>query len=202
MIISHKLKFIFIKTGKTGGTSIETYLSQFCGFEDVVTPFGKSEPGHIPRNYNGFYSHMPGFQISKKLPNAIWESYYKFTVERNPWDKAISHYFFLLNRFNQKMTFDEYLSSAGACLNYPKYTAKEDPNKVIVNRVIQYEKLNEELEEAFTFLKIPFNGRLEIKAKSDYRSDRRSYRDFLNSEQSELISEIYSQEIRLHNYQY
>ncbi|WP_275670288.1 hypothetical protein [Okeania hirsuta] len=38
MIISHKYKFIFLKTIKTSGTSIEIYLSRFCGDDDVITP--------------------------------------------------------------------------------------------------------------------------------------------------------------------
>lgn len=38
MIISHKYKFIFVRTRKTAGTSIEIGLSRFCEKEDVITP--------------------------------------------------------------------------------------------------------------------------------------------------------------------
>tara|TARA_Y100001970_G_scaffold274809_1_gene375153 strand:+ start:4599 stop:5351 length:753 start_codon:yes stop_codon:yes gene_type:complete len=37
MIISKKNNFIFLKTAKTAGTSIEFYLSQFCGNNDTIT---------------------------------------------------------------------------------------------------------------------------------------------------------------------
>ena len=53
MIISHTHKFIFIKTVKTAGTSIEGFLSQHCGPEDVLTPIFPPIEGHEPRNYEG-----------------------------------------------------------------------------------------------------------------------------------------------------
>ena len=52
MIISHKHKFIFIKTRKTAGTSIELFLSRFCGPEDIITPFQSPEN---ERNYSKNY---------------------------------------------------------------------------------------------------------------------------------------------------
>ena len=38
MIVSHKHKFIFVKTVKTAGTSVEIALSRFCGENDIITP--------------------------------------------------------------------------------------------------------------------------------------------------------------------
>src|SRR5258706_13533067 len=43
MIISHVYKFIFIKTNKTAGTSIEIALSRFCGDDDVITPISQED---------------------------------------------------------------------------------------------------------------------------------------------------------------
>lgn len=40
MIVSHKHKFIFIKTMKTAGTSIEAFLASYCEGSDIVTFLG------------------------------------------------------------------------------------------------------------------------------------------------------------------
>ena len=59
MIVSHKYKLIFIKTGKVAGTSIEIFLSQHCGPEDVVTPIHPHVAPHRPRNYMGRWNPVP-----------------------------------------------------------------------------------------------------------------------------------------------
>jgi len=43
MIISHEHKFIFLKTRKTAGTSIELALSHLCGPDDIVTPMSPND---------------------------------------------------------------------------------------------------------------------------------------------------------------
>ncbi|MBY6159179.1 sulfotransferase family 2 domain-containing protein [Pseudooceanicola nitratireducens] len=40
MILSHEKKFIFLKTRKVAGTSLEIVLSQLCGPRDILTLFG------------------------------------------------------------------------------------------------------------------------------------------------------------------
>jgi len=37
MIVSHRHRFIYLRTRKTAGTSIEMFLRQFCGPDDIVT---------------------------------------------------------------------------------------------------------------------------------------------------------------------
>jgi hypothetical protein len=38
VIVSHRHRFVFVKTRKTGGTSVEISLSRYCGPDDVITP--------------------------------------------------------------------------------------------------------------------------------------------------------------------
>lgn len=58
MILSHTKQFIFIKTRKVSGTSMEISLSQLCGGEDIVTPISYEDElvrldlgGCLPQNY-------------------------------------------------------------------------------------------------------------------------------------------------------
>jgi hypothetical protein len=108
MILSHKHKFIFVKTAKTAGTSIEVFLSRHCDSRDVVTSIEPPIEGHRPRNYEGFinpipeiverpgkflsvlqhsivsrekfYRHMPAFEIQNRVPADVWNGYFKFCV--------------------------------------------------------------------------------------------------------------------------
>ena len=43
MIVSHEHRFIFLKTKKTAGTSLELALSQLCGPDDVITPLAPTD---------------------------------------------------------------------------------------------------------------------------------------------------------------
>lgn len=42
-IINYSKKFIFVKTNKTAGTSLEIALSQFCGADDVIGQIMKED---------------------------------------------------------------------------------------------------------------------------------------------------------------
>jgi len=202
MIISHKHKFIFVKTVKTAGTSIEIFLSQHCGSLDIITPIIPHVEPHSARNYEGYYNHMPAHEIRDRIGLDIWNSYFKFCVERNPWEKTLSYYYMKNFRENNGLTFDRYLAGKEFPINFPKYTEPGSPNKIIVNRVLYYEHLMEQLGQVFQKLGIPFQGSLGVNAKSEYRIDRRPYQEVYTPEQAKLIGNIFSHEILLHGYKF
>ncbi len=211
MILSHKYKFIFIKTAKTAGTSIEVFLSSHCGPTDILTPIAPPVEGHQPRNYEGFinpitsrekfYRHMPASLVQKRVPARVWNSYFKFCVERNPWDKVLSHYHMHAAREGGSLSLDEYLARGRFPINYFRYTDRSG-TKIIVDRVVRYENLLAELGEVFSQLNIPFDGTLGVKAKSEYRTDRRPYRQVFNEEQRKIVEKAFAKEIELHGYRF
>ena len=121
MIISFKYKFIFIKTYKTAGSSIESYLNPYLNSKDILAPtkeyngincwgsFDKTElKNYFEDNkiekYNKYkikyFAHMPIWLVkerlkplSSKLNYDIFKNFYKFGVIRNPLDTIVSHYY-------------------------------------------------------------------------------------------------------------
>jgi hypothetical protein len=202
MILSHKHRFIFVKTFKTAGTSIEVFLSQHCGPLDVLTPIHPPVAEHEPRNHIEFFNHIAAAQVRDLVGPRVWNDYFKFCVERNPWDKTLSYYHMMNHRQGGDLTFDRFLTGDDFPLNHPKYTEPADPARIIVDRVLRYERLNEELARVFRDLCIPFNGSLGIHAKSGYRADRRPYHEVYTPAQAERVADIFAEERALHGYEF
>ncbi|RLL50646.1 hypothetical protein D8Y20_11460 [Mariprofundus sp. EBB-1] len=226
MIISHKYKFIFIKTTKTAGTSIEVYLSSLCDKDDVVTPIFPHVEPHISRNYKGlynplneildakgkglarslrdfsirhkYYNHMPAYRVRARVRVDVWDRYFKFCVERNPWDRTMSHFSMLQQRKNKNLTLKQYFDREMYATNYPIYS-DWTTHKVIVDKVLRYESLNQELGGVFKYLGVPFSGELNVHAKLGDKSALIN-RDVFSEEQIQIIGSTCANEIDLLGY--
>ena len=80
---------------KTGGNSIQNVLRHYS--EDVITAKFEFQDG-VERFgvYNPKYGRIKHWTISNykdALDPATYASLFKFAAVRNPWDRAISHYF-------------------------------------------------------------------------------------------------------------
>jgi hypothetical protein len=228
MIISHKHKFIFIRTKKTASTSIEIALSEFLGDSDIITTIAKadektrSQLGYTgPQNYlipfssyktkdwrrlviKGkriqYTNHMDARSIRKLVGKKIWNNYYKFCFERNPWDKVISYYYWR-HKTEPRPTISEFIHSGRAHIlsasgGFDAYSIK---GEIAVDRVCAYENLEEEMQHLAERIGLPGIPRLP-NAKGGHRKDRRPYRDSLSDQDRIDISRIFAREIAYFGY--
>ena len=110
-MISHSLKFIFIHIDKTGGSSLTLYLKNYIddeikmGLYDEINICNKSltAAGFDPKIYTDFNNakHLTIHEYRRYYDNKIVNDYFKFTIVRNPYDRFISMYFFILKRFGK-----------------------------------------------------------------------------------------------------
>ena len=99
------------------------------------------------------------------------------------------------------LSLDEYLARGRFPINYFRYTDRSG-TKLIVDRVLRYENLLAELGQVFSQLKIPFDGKLGVAAKSEYRTDRRPYQEVFNDRQRRIVEKAFAKEIELHGYNF
>ena len=161
MIISHKLKCIFIKPKKVGGTSFEVALSKYCGDKDIITPISnddetlRKELGYRgSQNYENpffdnhtpnfldikFYNHIDAQSIKSIIPKKIWEEYLKISIYRDPCEVLISHYFF----DNPGIPFKDFIKCTDTLEENFKITHIND--KCVIDFMIRYDDIQYDIE--------------------------------------------------------
>ncbi len=260
MILSHRHRFIFIKTEKTAGTSVELALARVCGPGDIITPvvhpadrqlrdslgpgYRREQNYHIPWEYltpldlaraaktlqrPQFYNHIGAADIRRFVAPDVWNTYYKFCVERNPWDKAISLYYWWRELEEQYgndprgfrttmghaasgviwmierhpvggMSLSEFIQTGRANLiqGFNLYTID---GEIVVDRVIQFDRLQAEISEAASHLGLDDLPPLP-RAKAGVRKAGTSPRELLTQADRDKIARVFAREIAHFSYQY
>jgi len=144
-----------------------------------------------------FWSHIPARLIKARISNDVWDNYYKFCIERNPWDKTLSQFFMWKEWKNNINTLDDYFANGKFPKDLQRYTLD---GKIAVNKIVKYENLSQELSEVFDELGIPWEGSLGVRAKGGFRKDKRPYIEVLSEEQIEIIAKEFTEEIRIMKY--
>lgn len=234
MIVCHEHKFIFIKTRKTAGTSIELSLSRFAGPDDVLTRVIpddekiRTELGITARNYRGrfnplpeilhgslrekwqavresikgnkFRNHARGFKVMHRVGRKVWDSYFKFCFERNPWDKTVSHYYWnRAKRGNSDLTWEEYLKRVALPVDAFRWHRR---GRMMVDFVGRFENLKEDLAAAMAHAGIEFDGWLP-RAKGAVRDpESRPYQRFIDDAARTKIARAFATEIDLLGYRF
>ena len=230
MIVSHKHRFIYIKTYKTASTSIEACLSSICGEDDIITPASEPLMKHregrpaqnwrldhplVPkrplikrllrrpeRNYHpsvGYYEHMPAWRIRAYIGEEIWARYYKFTFERNPWDRQVSWYHYKTKSKSPRPSFATFNTDKRRAWveNHDLYTMD---GEVVVDFLGQYENLKADFDSVLEA--VGLRGKVELPVTNTSPDRAVEYRSYYNEAETERVRSWYRPEIDLFGYEF
>lgn len=235
MLVSHRKKFIFTKTVKTAGTSVESYFEKWCmpegtwqeshGREETVT-----EAGII--GYRGphstrptWFNHMPADRIRELLGQETWDTYFKFTVVRNPFDKLVSVFQMhererrgysawqrakalakkILDRGNpidriggsdEVDRFRRWVHKGGVFTDRDKYLIGE---RVCIDCFIRFEALADGVALVCEELEIPFDPE-QLPEFKPGGGDRRLTADYFDATTEAMVREQYAWELQTFGY--
>lgn len=228
MIVSHEHKFIFLKTKKTAGTSIELALSALCGPDDIIAPITEGDEalravGSGPRNWRmhgwwqserplfkrrwlkvaaqdyGFYNHMPAKDARALLNDEkVWRSYFKFAFDRNPWDRQVSFYHHRYRRKAVPPPFADFIHSDQRA-RLNNFEIYSIDGDLAVDFVGRFETLEQDLKHALERVGLRLDNALP-RAKTAFRRSDAPYRDYYDSDTRAIVGDWYKREIELLDY--
>jgi len=226
MLISHRYRFIYTKTAKTAGTSIESFFERFC------MPEGEWAQSHLRDEYESpdgvigyrggnppattqWKNHMSAAAIKERIGADIWSSYFKFCAIRDPFDKCISAF----SHFGRDWRTDDAASLAASAT--PPMTAEQyrffdyigkrppvDRDKYVIDGefclddTIRYERLEADLERICARIGVPFGRDYLPTFKKGVRGRGATIESLYTEQARRLVEETFALELSLFGYRF
>lgn len=223
-MISHEYKCIFIHIPKCAGTSIESALGHLDGHAgrhgQDHRPIRMIEKPLLSRHV---FTSKENFQLCRKsikhqkrtnvhnyrnkltVTKEQYETYYKFTVVRNPWARAFSWYKNVMrdemhrknNGITFEMTFNQFLKEymGKSELRPQTYWLKNYKGQIDLDYIGKFEKLQD------TFKKIKRSLNLiDIEFPHKLKGSGEDYKSKYDKKTIDIVKEFYREEIRLFHY--
>lgn len=212
MLLSHKHAFIYLKTFKTAGTSVEIYLEPAClpdehpyeeaHYRDAVVStagvIGQRNPLRVDTSW---FNHMSAAQVREQVGDS-WERYLKFCCVRHPYDKVVSFFWMriegalretlALSPFETvQATFRSWVASNGLPDDRPIYTIDDMP---VVDQVIRFEYLAEDLQALCRRLGLPWRPERLGRYKGEFRTRPEPFSAYYDAASREIVDRAYERE--------
>lgn len=208
--ISHKHRFVFFSSPKTGSKSVRTMLFPYSDVRILIGPRRMSME-------SPFHPHMPPKEAKAAFEERGWpfEEYRKFVFVRNPWARLASLYEMIFRR-QVKPSFTPWLhaikthgSGGGGgphatARKYGTYSlgsfVTDDDESVLVDKVIRLEDIHEELIPFLVTLGLPGIDALTI-PHANARSHPH-YSTYYTTKDRRLVAALYAEEIEEYGYRF
>ena len=217
MLIDNTNKIIFIHIPKTAGSSINSLLlsSNFeLIFPSVYSSHNKKHiilrlnkhkyPDYIivEKSFSEItdYAHFYNELYSYFLENTIYKNYRRFCIIRNPYDRAVSAYYYKFKEQQMDVkTFIHYLENISSEEFKHKDNIHLMPQSNFIQNndiLIHFEYLQEELKKLQRYLPLDFSKLIH----SNQSIGRKHFLDLFDKKDIEIINKVYKNDFKLLNY--
>ncbi|HLY90795.1 MAG TPA: hypothetical protein VKQ27_17570 [Acetobacteraceae bacterium] len=220
MLISHRHRFIYTKTIKTAGTSVEIYFEEACippgsdivrghGIAETVTEAGVIGYRGVDPGESRWYNHLPASNIRELAGPEIWDSYFKFCVIRNPFDKLVSLWWAIIGANERYAEIIRDFSSIKAefaswCVEAAANAVDRDKylidGQVAVDDFIRYESLMADLERVCIRIGYPFRPARLGQYKSGLRLSARPSVEYYDELAAQAVYDAFRWELDYFGY--
>lgn len=198
-MICHRLRTLFVHIPKTAGQSIEQLFLDAMGLTWQTRGPLLLTTNLDPALGPPFLAHLFAREYLEKghLAPIDFDDYLKFTVVRNPWDRAVSEYKY---RYAREMSFREYIFEAFPAAegsNEARHQAAQwefvhdGAGRPLIERVLRFESLAAE----FAPLAREIFGTEVTLPRVNISPDGRGYREFYDDLTRAEIARRYAADI-------
>ncbi len=178
-MINHDLKCIFVEVPKTGSTSIRT-----------IVGFTKQH-------------HQTIVEIQKKIPLNKFNEYFKFAFVRNPWDRELSLYKYILRNTKhyyhkqclQFVNFSAYLTERPPLRQQYDFLSKN--GEIQVDFIGRFENLQQDFDIVCDKIGLP-----QHKLPHTNKTQHKHYTEYYDDETREIVAKKYAKDIEYFGYKF
>jgi hypothetical protein len=205
-VISHRYKCIFIHIPRSGGSSIEDVIWSAGERTEANLWMGFIRPMHNKYQTGGL-QHLLARQVRDEVGRETFAQYFKFTLVRNPWDKAVSQFNYTMQTrpdlrqfagISDHASFEEYLDRIRAVPHVQWKRQVEflyDQNgELLLDMVGRFESFDADASAVFERLGI------KIAAIPHVNRAVRPEKPVYSNEARDLIAEHYADDIKAFGY--
>lgn len=215
MIYSPGRQYIFVHAPKTGGTSLALMLEDRAMKDDILigdTPKAQKRRGRVKdvQTTGRLWKHSMLTDLYGLIPQEHMETFFVFSLVRNPWDRLVSYYHWL-----GAQSFDHPAVTAAKVMAFPDFLRNPIVIKAIsANPYTRYVTDQNGVMQADHFIRLehleedlaPLEAHLDLKFKAVAHANAstrdQDYRKYYDSDLVDHIAEACAADIAQFEYRF